>query len=58
MKLYHTYQMKVDDHIFWVAESIELLGCVGQGETKEQAIAELEENEKVWLETAKEFGII
>lgn len=53
-----TYQMKVEDHLFWVAENPDLPGCVGQGDTEEQAIAELKENEKVWLETAKEFGII
>lgn len=34
-----------------------LRGCVGQGVTTEKAIAELEENERVWLETAKEFGV-
>lgn len=34
-----------------------LRGCVGQGATTEEAIAELEENERVWLETAKEFGV-
>lgn len=34
-----------------------LRGCVGQGATTEEAIAELEENEKVWLDTAIEYGI-
>ena len=34
-----------------------LRGCVGQGATIEEAIVELEENERVWLETAKEFGV-
>lgn len=42
---------------FYVAMSKNLRGCVGQGVTTEEAIAELEENERVWLETAKEFGI-
>lgn len=42
---------------FYVAMSRSLRGCVGQGVTTEEAIAELEENERVWLETAKEFGV-
>ena len=54
---FNVYQMEVDDHIFWVAESKALKGCVGQGETSEEAIKELEGNEKEWLDTAKEFGI-
>lgn len=54
---FNVYQMEVDDHIFWVAESKALKGCVGQGESSEEAIKELEENEKEWLDTAKEFGI-
>lgn len=42
---------------FFVAMSKSLRGCVGQGATSTEAIAELEENERVWLETAKEFGV-
>ena len=32
---------------YWVARSTCLDGCVGQGNTAEEAIAELEENEKM-----------
>ena len=42
---------------FYVAMSKSLRGCVGHGATTEEAIAELEENERVWLDTAKEFGV-
>ena len=42
---------------FYVAISKSLRGCVGQGVTTEEAIAELEENERVWLETANVFGV-
>ena len=42
---------------FYVAISKSLRGCVGQGATTEEAIAELEENEKVWLDTAIAYGI-
>lgn len=51
---FKVYQMKVENHIFWVAESLSLKGCVGQGETSEDAIKELGENEKEWLDTAKD----
>jgi antitoxin HicB len=33
-----------------------LNGCVGQGETCDEAVKELEENERVWLEMAEEDG--
>lgn len=54
---FNVYRMEVDNHIFWVAESKSLKGCVGQGETSSEAIRELEENEKEWIDTAKEFNI-
>lgn len=54
---FNVYQAEVEDHIFWVAESKSLKGCVGQGETSSEAIQELEENEKEWINTAKEFNI-
>ena len=49
-------QMMNEQHIYWVATS-QLDGCVGQGETMEEAISELAENETAWLETAAEVGI-
>ena len=52
------YQMTVENHTFWVAESKSLKGCVGQGETSDEAIRELEQNELDWIETAKEVGIL
>ena len=30
---FNVYQMKVEDHVFWIAESKDLKGCVGQGDT-------------------------
>ena len=54
---YRVYKTKIENHEFWIAESIELKGCIAQGETKEEAIAELELNEIEWLKTAKEFDI-
>ena len=54
---YSVYQVRVEEHVFWVAKSASLNGCVGQGDELQEAVAELEENEKAWLETAAEFGI-
>ena len=51
------YQMTVETHTFWVAESKVLKGCVGQGDTSESAIKELEQNEIDWIKTAEEVGI-
>ena len=41
----------------WIAESTDLKGCVGQGNTIEAAIEELADNEKLWLDIARERGI-
>lgn len=54
---FHVYQTNVEGHVFWVAESKELKGCVGQGDTMDVAIAELESNEDEWLDAAKKYGI-
>ena len=54
---FKVYQTEVEGHIFWVAKSSSLKGCVGQADLMADAITELEENEKAWLETAKETGI-
>lgn len=39
---YRVCKMKIEEHEFWIAESKELIGCVAQGETKEEVIIELE----------------
>ena len=54
---FQVHQTKVDDHLFWIAKSSSLKGCVGQGDTVFEAISELENNESEWLVTAKEVGI-
>lgn len=51
------FQTQVEEHIFWIAKSTALKGCVGQGETQEEAITELGENEADWLDTARKVGI-
>ena len=49
--------MNVEGHEFWAAESKSLKGCVAQGDTCEEALAELAINEEEWLTTAQEYGI-
>jgi predicted HicB family RNase H-like nuclease len=51
------YLAQIGDEVFWAADSKDLKNCVGTGKTIEEAIAELEENEKAWLESAEEFKI-
>lgn len=52
---FRVYQMCENNHEFWVADSLVLKGCTGQGETDDAAVAELAENETVWLETARKY---
>ena len=54
---FKVYQTEAEGHVFWIAKSSCLKGCVGQGDLQADAIAELEENEQAWLETAKEMDI-
>ena len=54
---FYTYIDEVDGHTFWVARSFYLKGCVGQGNTQDEAISELNTNEDDWLEEAKKFGL-
>ncbi|MCC8126494.1 MAG: toxin-antitoxin system HicB family antitoxin [Clostridiales bacterium] len=54
---FKVYQMQIENHLFWVAESCALKGCVGQGDTTNDAIRELADNEKEWLKTARQYDI-
>lgn len=54
---FRVFQTDVKGHVFWVAKSNYLKGCVGQDDAQEDAIAELEQNETVWIETALKTGI-
>ena len=49
--------VREDSEIYWVAKSVCLNGCIGQGDSADEAIRELEGNESMWLETAAEVGI-
>lgn len=54
---FSVFQTQVDSNVFWIAKSSILKGCVGQGDTLDEAVAELAENEQEWLDTANEVGI-
>ncbi len=42
---------------YWVAECTPLPGCISQGKTKAEAIANIKEAIEGWMETAKAHGI-
>jgi predicted RNase H-like HicB family nuclease len=44
-----------DDHAF-VVEVPELPGCMADGESYEQAVANAQEAIQLWIETARELG--
>lgn len=54
---FRMYKETVEEHTFFVAESAALKGCVGQGDTPEEALNELSTNEAAWIECANEMGI-
>jgi len=44
-----------EDNIF-IAEIPELPGCMAHGDTQEEALRNVKEAAKLWIETANEFG--
>ncbi len=44
------------DHIYWVVEYPDLPGCIGVGDTPEEALIEGEIHKNLWLEAAQEIG--
>lgn len=54
---FNVYKTEVEGHVFWVAESEDLKGCVGQGENIAEALDELAINEEEWLAATEEYGI-
>ncbi len=53
---FKVFQMQVEDELLWFAESTDLKYCAGQGKTCDEAVKQLEANEVMWLEMAKEDG--
>ena len=50
------YTDESGDVIEWIAEYFDLPGCMGVGDTAEEAIAEAELNKGLWIEAAKKMG--
>ncbi len=44
-----------EDEAF-IAEVPELPGCMAHGESQEEALANIKEAMRLWIDTAKEFG--
>jgi len=40
----------------FIAEVPELPGCMAHGDTQEEALANIKEAMRLWLDTAREFG--
>lgn len=58
MKYPYSVSLVLDgDDKYWLAKSTCLNGCIGQGDSVDEAVQELGENEIAWLETAAEVGI-
>lgn len=53
MRIYTDESVEV---IEWIAEYPDLPGCIGVGDTMEEALAEAESNKKLWIEAAKKMG--
>ena len=60
MSMEHTFlvhQIEEDDGtIQWICEFPDLKGCIGVGNTYDEAVSEGMFNKEVWIETAKEVG--
>ena len=54
---FKTYPAKSGLDTFWIAESMQLNGCVAQGDTLDEALRELASNELEWINSASEQGI-
>jgi len=51
------YPLDDEDGGGWIAEIPDLKGCCADGETPEEAIKNLDEAKRIWLETAIRRGI-
>ena len=54
---FRVFLQEENQNQYWVAKSTCLKGCIGQGNTANEAIKELEDNELEWIEAAKIAGI-
>jgi antitoxin HicB len=57
LKLPYTITLQHDDEGDWVARVNELKGCTGHGATQVEALADVEEAKREWIQAALEDGI-
>lgn len=57
MSLPYTIELTPDEHGVWFAAIPLLKGCMTQGDSREEALAMIDEAKALWLETALEEGI-
>ena len=50
-------QQRDDDDAYWLAEILDLPGCVSDGATPDEAIENLEDAKQLWIETQIEDGL-
>ena len=50
-------QQREDDDAYWLAEILDLPGCVSDGVTPDEAIENLEDAKQLWIETQLEDGL-
>lgn len=55
---FRAYPAKSEQDTFWIAENSQLNGCVAQGDTLDQTLDSLAENELEWISTATEQGLV
>src|SRR5262245_35939856 len=57
LKLPYTITLHRDDEGDWVARINELQGCTANGTTQEEALADIEQAKREWIQAALEDGI-
>ena len=57
LSLPYTIELTPDVDGYWFAEIPLLEGCMTNGESREDALAMIDDAKRVWLETALELGL-
>ena len=57
MSLPYTIELRREPEEGWFVQVKELRGCMSQGETREEALAMIQEAMELWLEVALEDGL-
>ncbi|EIJ41847.1 hypothetical protein BegalDRAFT_0940 [Beggiatoa alba B18LD] len=55
--MFYTVILEPDEDGVWVAECLELLGCFSQGKTQEEALNNIKDAIKLYLEVKQELNM-